>query len=183
MSPALVLIVGLSAGVAARASSAEEAPAKDAAENQTAPNLVFLEPLGNGLLYSLNYERIFERWNVGLRGGASYFTWAVSKHGGSGNLTLVSFPAVASWYAPLWGTKHHVELGLGATVLYLAASTDSTGTKFEGERAGLGVAGTAVIGYRYLPHDRGFTFGAGFTPLVRVSKFLPWGGFSVGYAF
>lgn len=196
MSPALLSIVGLSVGGFASTSAVgqgahtpvvEQAPPEAAAppatDERTASNVVFFEPLGNGLLYSLNYARIFERWHLGVRGGASYFTWAVSKYGGSGNMTLVSVPMVASYYFSLWRTAHHFELGLGATVLYSVASSDSTGTSFEGERTGLGLAGTAVVGYRYLPRDGGVTFGAGFTPLVRPSKFLPWGGISVGYAF
>jgi hypothetical protein len=75
-------------------------------------------------------------------------------------------------------------VGLGATVIYFAASSDSTGTKFEGTGTGLGIAATGIVGYRYLPRDGGLTFGAGFTPLLRASKgFLPWGGVNVGYAF
>jgi hypothetical protein len=148
---------------------------------RTAPNLVFFEPLGNGLFYSLNYERIIGRF--GLRGGASFFTWAVSKYGGSGNLTLVTVPLVASYYVPFGETDHHAELGLGATVLYLRASTDSEGTSYGGARAGFDVAATAVIGYRYLPRKGGLTFGAAFTPLVRTTKLLPWGGLSAGYVF
>jgi hypothetical protein len=73
---------------------------------------------------------------------------------------------------------------MGFTVLYTSASTDSTGVKYEGSGVGLGLAATGVIGYRYLPHDGGFTFGAGFTPLLRPSKgFLPWGGVTVGWQF
>jgi hypothetical protein len=76
-----------------------------------------------------------------------------------------------------------VQVGLGATLIYLGASTDSTGAKFGGERSGLGVAANGVVGYRYLPRDGGISFGAAFTPLVRTSKFLPWGGVNVGYVF
>jgi hypothetical protein len=151
------------------------------ADEGTASNVVFVEPLGNGLLYSINYERLFERYHLGLRAGASYFSWAVSSYGGSGNLTLVSFPLVASYY--VGATRHKLQLGAGATILYLAASSDSEGTKFEGDRAGAGVAATAVIGYRYLPPHGGITFGAGFTPLLRPGRFLPWGGVSGGVVF
>ena len=148
---------------------------------RTASNAIFAEVLGNGLLYSVNYERIIDSWNIGLRAGGSYFTYPVSSYGRSGNLKLATFPLVASYYV---GTpRHKLQLGLGATILYLGVSTDSTGTKFEGERSGFGVAGTAVIGYRYLPPDRGFSFGVGFTPLLRTSSFLPWGGANAGYVF
>jgi hypothetical protein len=147
-----------------------------------APNVVRLELLGNGLLYSLSYERIFPEWNLGLRAGASFFMDKISSAAGSGNLVLASFPLVASYFV---GPPHHkLELGLGATVLYTDAASDSTGTKYQGSVSGLGIAATGVVGYRYLPSGRGLTLGAGFTPLVRATKgFLPWGGVSAGYAF
>jgi hypothetical protein len=148
---------------------------------RTAQNIIFGEVLGSGLLYSVNYERIIDKWNIGLRGGASYFTYAVSSYGRSGNLVLVSFPIVASYYFG-W-RNHNLQLGLGATILYTGVATDSEGTKFEAERSGAGLAMSGVVGYRYMPRDGGISFGVGFTPLVRASKFLPWGGANVGYAF
>ncbi|MDB4940660.1 MAG: hypothetical protein JWP97_194 [Labilithrix sp.] len=156
-------------------------PALVAPAETVAANAVFFEALGSGLLYSVNYERFFDRWHLGLRGGASYFTYPVSSYGRSGNLTLVSFPLLASYYVT-WG-RHHLQLGLGATVLYTGASSDSEGVEFSTERSGLGVAATAMVGYRYWPRDGGFSFGVGFTPLVRTTSFLPWGGASVGYVF
>jgi hypothetical protein len=168
--------------------AAELAPASPAALEprllppRTAVNEIFFEALGSGLLYSLNYERIFDRWNIGLRAGASYFTYAVSSYNRSGNLTLVSFPVLASYYYSLW-RGHHLQFGLGATVLYTGVATDSLGTSFDAERSGFGLAASAIVGYRYMPRDGGVSFGIGFTPLVRASKLLPWGGANVGYAF
>jgi hypothetical protein len=158
-----------------------DAPSSPPSTESPAANIVFAEVLGSGLLYSLNYERILERWNVGLRAGASFFTYGVSSYGASGNLSLLSLPLVASYYVG-WH-DHKLQLGLGATLLYTQVSTDSQGTAFEGERAGLGLAATAVVGYRYIPRDGGISFGIGFTPLLRTSKLLPWGGANVGYAF
>jgi len=156
--------------------------APTASDGTMAPDAVYFEVLGNGLLYSINYERFLPRYSVGLRGGASFITYKVSSASGSGNLTLATLPLVVSYY---WGSPHHkVQLGLGATVLYFDASSDSTGTKIEGAGTGLNVAATGVLGYRYMPHDGGFTFGAGFTPLLRAVKgFLPWGGVNAGFAF
>jgi hypothetical protein len=144
-------------------------------------NAVFLELLGSGLFYSVNYERILGALPIGLRVGASYFTWKISDASGAGNLTLATFPALASYY--LGGVHHKLQLGLGATVVYLVASTDSAGIQYGSESA-LGIAASGVLGYRYVPASHGFTFGAGFTPMFRLGKgFLPWGGASVGYAF
>jgi len=185
-APLLVLLAA-PAGVtgepeAAEAPAPAEAPvASSPSAARTAPNVVFAEALGVGLLYSVNYERIIDEWNVGLRGGVSYFTYAVSSYGASGNLTLVTLPLVASYYFG-W-RSHHLQLGLGATLLYTEVATDSQGTKFDGERSGLGIAATGVVGYRFIPRDGGLSFGVAFTPLVRTSRFLPWGGANVGYAF
>jgi hypothetical protein len=148
---------------------------------RTASNVVFAEVLGSGLLYSLNYERIFDSLHVGIRGGASYFSYPVSDYGKSGNLKLLTIPVVASYYLGM--PKHKLQLGLGATFLYTGVSSDSTGTKFESDRSGAGIAVTAIIGYRYLPPAGGFTFGVAFTPLLRSGSFLPWGGAEAGYSF
>lgn len=156
-------------------------PAFAAADPRTAANVVFAEVLGSGLLYSVNYERLIDSLNLGVRAGASYFTYSVSSYGRSGNLTLVSFPIVASYY--LRHGRHNLQLGLGATILYTGAASDSQGVQFETERSGLGLAGSAVVGYRYLPRGRGITFGVAFTPLLRAGAFLPWGGASAGYVF
>lgn len=156
-------------------------PPEPAEPARTAANAVFFEAFGSGLLYSVNYERIVDAWDLGFRGGVSYFTYSVSSYGRSGNLSILTLPLTASYY--LGSARHKLQLGLGATVIYSMPSTDSQGTEFGGERAGLGVAASAVVGYRYLPPHGGVTFGAGFTPLLRPSRALAWGGASVGYAF
>lgn len=156
----------------------EVAPEPD----RTAKNAVFFEGLGSGLLFSVNYARYVPEWHLGLRAGVSFITYKVSNAEGSGNLLLATMPLLASYY--IGPPRHKLELGLGATLIYFSASSDATGTKFEGSGTGLGVAAAGVVGYRYLPEGRGFTFGAGFTPLLRAAKgFLPWGGASAGYAF
>lgn len=148
--------------------------------HRTARNAVFLEGFGSGLLYSVNYERVLGE-HFGVRAGFSYFTYAVSSYGKSGNLQLLTVPMLVSYYAG-W-ESHKIQIGLGATVIYLGAPTDSEGTAFGGDRAGAGIAASGVVGYRYLPAHGGFTFGVGFTPLLRTSKALAWGGASAGWVF
>jgi hypothetical protein len=183
MAPLLLTTATSTAAAAPPVGAESPAPAVAGPEApaRTASNVVFGEALGSGLLYSVNYERIVDSWNIGLRGGVSYFSHAVSSYGASGNLKLLTLPFVASYY--LGTPRHKLQLGLGATFIYLAASTDSQGTKFGGERSGAGLAANGVVGYRYLPANGGLSFGAAFTPLVRTSKFLPWGGVNVGYVF
>ncbi len=178
-APLFLLAPSAAASPAPESAAAAELPPEK--QERTALNDIFFEALGSGILYSLNYERIFDRWNIGLRGGASYFTYKVAQQGQSGNLTLVSFPLVASYYFG-W-RSHHLQLGLGATILYTGVATDSQGVKFDSERSGAGLAANAVVGYRFMPRNGGVSFGVGFTPLLRASKVLPWGGANVGYVF
>jgi len=155
------------------------APAPDA------PNIVALELLGSGLTYSLGYERLFRAWSnstIGIRAGGSFFTYAVNDSAGSGNLTILTFPLVASQY--FGRGPHKLVVGLGATFLYVNASSDSSGVTYSSDSSGFGVAATGVLGWRYVPRDGGPAFGVAFTPMVRTHKgFLPWGGANVGYAF
>lgn len=163
------------------------APAEQRRGDDRSPalNAIFFEALGSGLLYSVSYERRLPWHDLGVRAGGSFFTYATSAYGGSGNLTLVSIPLLATW-APALSSKypaHRANVGAGATVLWLDPPTDSRGTSYGGDRAGLGVAASAVLGYRYLPPSGGFTFALAFTPLLRASGLLPWGGVSAGIAF
>ncbi len=156
--------------------------AEEPRDEHVPSNALFFEVLGTGLLYSINYQRMLDRIPLGLRAGVSFITYKVSNAQGSGNLLLATLPLLVTYY--VGPPRHKLELGLGATLIYFSASSDATGTKFEGPGTGLGIAASGVIGYRYVPETRGVTFGAGFTPLLRSPKgFLPWGGASVGYAF
>lgn len=158
-----------------------EVASAEAESRASAANILFLQALGSGLFYSLNYERYVDAWRVGFRVGGSFFSLPVSKYGASENLVVLTFPVTASYY--VGARSHKLQLGLGMTFLYTDASTDTEGIRFENERTGFGAAATAIVGYRYIPSDGGFSFGASFTPLLRTTKFLPWGGIDVGYAF
>lgn len=155
-----------------------------APEKTPAHHAVFLDLLGVGLLYSVNYEYVFERPRIGLRFGASFFTYGVSKYEQSSNLSILSFPILANYFLAIPRHPNHViEFGLGTTVLYTSTSKDSKGVNYAGDRAGFGIAAAGTLGYRYLPVAGGFTFGAAFTPLLRSGGFLPWGGVNAGWFF
>jgi len=145
-------------------------------EERTANNSIFLELLGNGGLYSVNYERIFGDSNFSLRAGFSYFSLSA----GDSSTSLITIPLLVNYY--IGGLDHKLQLGAGALGAYVSASTTSTGTGYL-SGSGVGVAGTAVVGYRYIPHDGGFNFGVGFTPIVGAGGFAPFGGISFGGGF
>ncbi len=141
---------------------------------RTRSQSVYMEVLGNGLTYSLNYDTRFGQSLKGIGGriGIGY----VALDGNS----LTSVPFVVNY---LFGKdKHYFEVGAGATLLSAAASSDF-GPVGSGEK-GSTFIGTMSLGYRLEPLDGGFTFRAGITPLFDRSTFFPfWPQVSFGYAF
>src|SRR5437764_9374142 len=107
---------------------------------RTARNTVYLELLGNALVYSLNYER-FVTNDLNLRVGIEYFGISAASGGSSGSANLAVFPLTVSWLGLSKG-PHAFELGIGVDVAYASASTSSTGgSSFN---SGTSVAGTAI---------------------------------------
>jgi hypothetical protein len=140
---------------------------------QTHPNSIYLELMGNGGLYSLNYDRLFTE-NIGARIGFMYFETEDFLFGTDIELFLI--PITLNY---LVGSENHkFELGIGPVIVFGSAG-------FFGYESvsGSGVGGTATIGYRYQPIDGGFLFRIGFTPYFGFGEFHPTGGLSVGYTF
>ena len=135
---------------------------------------VYMEFLGNGLTYSLNYDTRFSNSHKGLGGrvGIGYISLV-------GN-SLTSVPIVANY---LFGQdKHYFEVGAGATLLAGAASVDFG--PGESRARGTAFIGTMSLGYRLEPQDGGFLFRAGVTPIFDRSSFFPfWPQISFGYSF
>jgi hypothetical protein len=158
----------------------DNTPPKKSSDERRAKNLVYVELLGNGGMYSVNYERMFGNV-LSARIGGSYTTFTTTDSKG-GNLrgTLITAPVLVNYLAG--GQNHKFELGAGATIVYVSGSaSDEKGVRSSGD--GAGVLGTGVVGYRYSPADGGFVFRVGFTPLVGKGGFLPWGGISFGGTF
>ena len=146
------------------------------APEPTGYNVVFVELLGNAGLASLNYERFFfSDGRLGVRVGAGIWpAFDFCAWGCTHVPTSVVFPLVASWYVGRW--DHSLQLGAGIAV-YPPPSL-----------FGLPVLGTAVVGYRYHPRNRGYDFGLAFTPQFGPSQpgfvgFAPFAGVSLGAAF
>lgn len=168
----------------ATADRPSDAPhAKSTNAERKAKNVVYLELLGSGLLYSVNYERMLSN-DMSVRAGFSYWSMSASSGNGqsssSAKLEVMTAPLLFNYF--VGGRNHQLELGAGGVVVYASASASSgSSSKLSGE--GVGVAGTGVVGYRYSPADGGFVFRAGFTPLVGKGGVLPWGGVSFGGTF
>ena len=133
---------------------------------------VYVEALGPGLLYSINYDqRFFKRENgFGFRIGASRY-----KGDEGENRSTVPFQVNY-----LFGnTGRYFELGVGTTY---------GGGKYV-DNAGTGnFIGTATIGYRRQPYQtKGLTWRLALTPLFVFERdniiVLPWIGASAGFRF
>jgi hypothetical protein len=142
-----------------------------ATSDRTAYNAFYIEGLGPGGFYSLNYDRLLGE-NVAVRIGASYyFVEALSA-----KAHFVHFPLVLSGL--IGAPDHKFEFGIGIVPVYASGAVGGSTYKVYGD--GFAAVGTGVLGYRYQPEDGGFMFRVGFTPLFNDKAFLPWGGLSLG---
>jgi len=153
---------------------------------KVAKNAIYIEGLGNGVIYSLNYERNVGN-NLSIRVGVGYF-------GASGEATykdtgkkeeivanIGTFPIMANYF--IGKGRHKIEIGGGMVLFTISAHGDevsSNGIKF---KAGLLPALTGTLGWRYQPREGGLVFKIAFTPIFNLGSFLPYGGISVGYSF
>jgi hypothetical protein len=158
--------------------TAPPAPAGEKGE-RTANNALFVEGLGPGLLYSINYERTFSEF--ALRVGFDYFSLSASNQGTSASAAFLAVPLTFS-YLGIGSLKHIFELGGGAALLYFGGSVNTLGNSTSG--SAVAALGTLIVGYRYQPPDGGFFFRAGLSPLISsAGGFLPWPYLSLGATF
>lgn len=150
---------------------------------RTAVNTIYLEILGNGGIYSINYERMLQD-NFGIRVGGSYFGVSVQSPSKDSTITTntLSFPIMANYFI---GTEaSRLELGLGVALSSASASVKSV-TNGETSVGGFGANLTSTIAYRLQPPQGGFNFKIGVTPFLSLATgtFQIWGGISAGFGF
>jgi hypothetical protein len=142
-------------------------------------NAVFIEFGGNGIVYSVNYERFISQ-DFSLRAGVGYLSLGSSEFDGGASASLTTVPLMAN-YLGIGRYNHRLELGAGVVLMSMSARTyDGLGSDFG---SGFLAAATGCIGYRYAPLDGGFNFKAGFTPLLSSFGLLPLVGVSFGAVF
>ncbi len=155
-----------------------------------AQNAVYVELLGNGLVYSINYDRFISP-NSSIRAGIGYIGLSASAPTDNGDGTvsnnnvsasLLTIPITFNYFLGSHDEKGRLssskfELGLG--IIFIDAG-ESFGAI---SAAGVGVGGTATVGYRYQSYDGGFVFRVGFTPVFALSAFFPYGGIGAGFSF
>jgi len=161
---------------------ADESSGRGTSQERKANNLVYLELLGNGGLYSINYERMLGK-DLSARAGFSYFSIGAGVSDGqttsSAKASIYTAPLMVNYL--VGGKNHKLEAGAGATVVYVSASAKGAGISSSAE--GVGVVGTGTVGYRYSPMDGGFVFRVGYTPMFGKGGYQSWGGMSFGGAF
>jgi len=157
-----------------------EAPAADAAPERTANNAAYIELLGAGLFYSLNYDRRIS--DFGLRLGLMYFSVSsgVDSAGQSASASWIGIPLSVS-YLGLGSQKHCFEIGAGVTIHHFSAGVSTLGVDSTGSATT--VLGHAILGYRYQPLNGGFFLRAGLTPIIGSGVFLPWPHVGLGATF
>ncbi len=133
---------------------------------------VFVEALGPGLLYSINYDQRLAKKETGfgIRIGAS-------RYKGYDDRYHSTVPVQLNY---LFGAPgRYIELGIGTT--YGGAKQDDN--QVTGD-----FIGTATIGYRRQPFQtKGLTWRLALTPLFvfepQKLRVLPWAGGSIGFRF
>lgn len=168
-----LLLVGVSWCITIPNVQAQEALSKSSSD--FARNSIFLEILGNGLLYSINYDhKIFD--HLSARIGGMYL--GVSERNTDQSVSLLLVPVMANYLVGSGSSR--LEIGAGLTFGSAGGNIDTAGGDFD---EGGFAAFTSTIGYRLQPTDGGFLFRIGFTPVFTANGFLPWAGLSLGGTF
>ncbi len=140
-----------------------------------APNGIYLELLGNGIIYSINYDRMFNE-SVGGRIGFSYFPSVPAFFTSTEDIFVI--PVMINTFVGTGDSK----LELGAGIVYARATLSTIFSDQKEDAAG--IAGTLTIGYRYQERTGGLVFRIGFTPFFKFNgEFMPYAGVSIGTSF
>jgi hypothetical protein len=151
-------------------------PYENFAQTNAANNSLYLELLGNGVAYSVNYDRmIYEK--VGGRIGLSYIPEHETFFDKVGNTFII--PALINYFIGKGGSK----LELGAGIIYIAGDKNTHYIGFFSPKHNSAIRGTATFGYRHQPADGGFVFRIGFTPFFGLGQFIPFAEISFGFCF
>jgi hypothetical protein len=162
----------------------------DAQDSTIHKNVVLLEIGGNGLAYSVNYERFINK-NINTRAGLSFYN--IIENQTDKSMIVMSFPISFNYLLSLGNQKHYIETGMG--VMNLITSGDLVEYK--------GVTNYYLnpflnLGYRYEPIKNRFLYRIGLSPFLGTtsltnpteqgfqplgSKVQIWGHIGIGYRF
>lgn len=141
-------------------------------------NAVCYEGLGEGGLYSLNYDHRFAS-DLSVRAGVTAWPFG-GEHDTFGlGVGIIALPLTVNYL--LGGDGNYLELGWGLIPVFGIANVNLFWQTTSSSKSM--ILGTGVVGYRYQPMKNGMIFRIDFTPFFNLNNFAPWGGISVGYAF
>jgi hypothetical protein len=175
------------AEMADRESSSERS---DSAGEREAKNAIYVDLLGPGLFYSINYDRMLTD-DLSARVGFSYLSFGASAGDGSSagsasaEFSYWAVPITVS-YLGIGSENNMLEVGGGPVIMNVSGSgvveTDDTATGAEASATVFAMTG--MVGYRHQPADGGFVFRVGASPVMAFGAgLLPWGYLSLGAAF
>ncbi|HEU4583971.1 MAG TPA: hypothetical protein VFS67_37195 [Polyangiaceae bacterium] len=155
-------------------------------EGREAKNALYVDLLGPGLIYSLNYDREIVP-DLSARIGISYMSLGASSSDGSASVSFsyLAIPITAS-YLGIGSQNNCLELGGGPVIMNFKGSglIESNDESVSAGASVTTLALTGMAGYRHQPADGGFLFRIGVSPMmVFGANFVPWGYLSLGAAF
>ncbi|MBS4014309.1 MAG: hypothetical protein KGZ97_11215 [Bacteroidetes bacterium] len=141
------------------------------AESDYKKNSAYLELGGNGILYSIGYDRLYKITNYSKLTLGSGLTYIFSEYYNRHRL----------WASPqinyLIGEKKFLEVGIGLTIPVITDNYINMPP----------LIGFYRLGFRYQREDGGLQFRIGLTPICLVSEsrlsIAPWAGISIGWTF
>lgn len=170
------LVVALALCAAPGSAQTDDVPA--------APNTVYLELLGSGLLYSVNFDRIVLP-SLAMRAGLMYADVSGVTINIEGSDTPSPNNTLSLGLAALGGSylyrdpPHRIEYG--GTLLVGGSKLDAAVSGTETDVL-MGLSG--IVAYRYQPPEGGLFFRVAYTPIVLAGAVVPaWGGVSIGWSF
>lgn len=152
--------------------------------NNLKKNTVYFEFIGNGIFYSINYDRLFEiteKVKLSARIGFHYTDNFI----GNDN-RLIGSPLEISGLYSIFRKKHFLEVGSGLTIM--------NNLNYNNNHVENLIILVLRIGYRYQKPNGGLFLKVGFLPMYDMYAFNPnpdiihntWfmsGGLGIGYTF
>jgi|TARA_B100000959_G_C14843901_1_gene567229 hypothetical protein len=138
-------------------------------------NTVYFELFGNGLLYSVNYDRMITD-NISVRAG--YGGLSVSSASTMEDVKITMMPVLGNYL--MGGGNHKLEIGAGIVLVSVDYSDNIEDVDFS-----LGADGsipTGNLGYRYQKPEGGLFFKASLCPFF-ADEMVTSFGLGIGWSF
>jgi hypothetical protein len=142
-------------------------------------NAIYAELLGQGILYSINYDYLITE-NLSLRAGFS--TWSIpAMFFIDGDLSFTGYPVLVNYLVGNGDSRLEIGAGILPAKLSLTGHDAFFGAELSGDTTI--VMGTGSLVYRYQQRDGGLVFRVGLTPFYYSGRATLSGGLSLGIGF